>query len=48
MFKHIDVNLAVSFNFTQFKPAVIDQLSFTCLVINFGSSAENSSSSAIH
>lgn len=47
MFKTIDVNLVVNFKFTQFKPPVIGQLSFTHLVVNCGSSAENSSSSAI-
>lgn len=46
--KCIDVSLAVNFKFTQFKPAVVYQLSFTRLVINFGSSAENSSSPAVH
>jgi len=48
MFKSIDANLTVNFEFTLFKPAVIDQISFTHLVINFGRSGENSSSSAIH
>lgn len=48
MVKGIDVNLAVNFKFIQFKSAVIYQLSFTHLAINFGCSAENSSSSAVH